>query len=286
MTSAVLPPDRPGSPGSLIVTFAGLHLRRLGGWVAVADLLRALAAADLGSTAGRQALTRLKARGFLVAEKRGTAAGYALTEFGRRDLSGGDRRIFTAPARDPAAGWALAVFSVPESDRDHRHRLRSVLAGSGFGAVANGVWIAPRPLAGPTRTELAAGDLDRYVTWFGVQDGDHPGAPSPIEPPGPDDVARWWDLAGLAQLYRAFLAVWGDVDPAAVLRDGGEQAAFAHDLRLVDAWRVFPRTDPGLPLHLLPDGWPGVAAWDTFIRLRDAWAEPGRSWVDSLVARC
>lgn len=283
MTSAVLPPDRPGSPGSLIVTFAGLHLRRLGGWIAVADLLRALGAVDLPSTSVRQSLTRLKARGLLAAEKRGSAAGYALTDFGRRDLAAGDRRIFTAPDRDPAAGWVLAVFSVPESDRDHRHRLRSLLSGSGFGAVSNGVWIAPRSLAAPTRLELVAGDLDRYVTWFAVQDGDTTAAGSPIPPPGPTEVARWWDLPGLAALYRSFLTDWGGFDPGTDAPGADGRHAFAHDLRLVDAWRVFPRTDPGLPLHLLPDNWPGTAAWDTFTRLRQGWAGPAREWVDALV---
>lgn len=285
MTSAVLPPDRPGSPGSFIVTFTGLHLRRLGGWIAVADLLRALAAVDLPGTSVRQALTRLKARGFLAAEKHGTSAGYALTELGRRDLATGDRRIFTAPERDPADGWALAVFSVPESDRDRRHRLRSLLSASGFGAVANGVWIAPRPLAAPTRAELAAGDLDRYVTWFAVQDDAPSAGAAPLPPPGPQDVARWWDLPGLAALYRSFLATWGDVDAAAVLHGGGPAAAFAQDLLLVDAWRVFPRTDPGLPPHLLPDDWPGTAARATFARLRGTWADPAQSWVDALVTR-
>lgn len=283
MTSAVLPPDRPGSPSSLIVTFSGLHLRRIGGWVAVADLVAALATVDLPATAVRQAVTRLKTRGFLAAEKRGSTAGYALTEVGHRDLAGGDRRIFTAPDRDPAAGWALAVFSVPESDRDHRHRLRSVLSSFGFGAVANGVWIAPRPLAGPTRADLAAGDLDRYVTWFGVQDRGDVAGRSPIAPPGPAEVARWWDLAGLAGQYRSFLDDWGDLDAATIVGDGDE-AAFACDLRLVDAWRVFPRTDPGLPLALLPDGWPGIAAWATFTRLRHAWAGPAQRWVDAQVA--
>lgn len=285
MTSAVLPPDRPGSPGSLIVTFTGLHLRRIGGWIAVADLLHALAAVDLPATSVRQALTRLKTRGLLAADRRGTTAGYALTGLGERDLAAGDRRIFTAPDRDPAAGWALAVFSVPESDRDHRHRLRSVLAGSGFGTVANGVWIAPRSLVVPTRAELVAGGLDRYVTWLAVQNGTDDGPEATIAAPDAAAVARWWDLPGLAAQYRSFLDAWGAVDPGTVIAGGDGSAAFAGDLRLVDAWRVFPRTDPGLPLDLLPDDWPGTAAGDTFRRLRAAWAGPGRDWVDALIDR-
>ena len=38
--SAVLPPDRQGSPGSLIVSFAGSYLRQMGGEIAVADLIQ------------------------------------------------------------------------------------------------------------------------------------------------------------------------------------------------------------------------------------------------------
>src|SRR5664279_1440454 len=68
--SAVLPPERAGSPGSLIVSFAGSYLRELGGWISVADLIRCLKAVDLGESSVRQALMRLKSRGFLAAERR------------------------------------------------------------------------------------------------------------------------------------------------------------------------------------------------------------------------
>ena len=68
--SAVLPPDRAGSPGSLIVSFAGLYLRELGGWIAVADLIRCLRTAGVSESSVRQALVRLKSRDFLAAERR------------------------------------------------------------------------------------------------------------------------------------------------------------------------------------------------------------------------
>ena len=73
--SAVLPPDRVGSPGSLIVSFAGSYLREVGGWIAVADLIRCLDAVPVNEPSVRQALVRLKTRGFLMAERRGTEAG-------------------------------------------------------------------------------------------------------------------------------------------------------------------------------------------------------------------
>ena len=54
----------------------------------------------------------------------------------------------------------LAVFSVPEADRHLRHRLRTELSWLGFGTVSPGVWIAPRPLADPTRALLTDAGLD------------------------------------------------------------------------------------------------------------------------------
>ncbi len=188
--AAVLPPDRPGSPGSLIVSFAGTYLRELGGWIAVADLIDCLASAQLAAPSVRQAVVRLKSRGFLAAERRGDEAGYHLTEAGLGDLATGDRRIFRQPRATVEDGWVLAVFSVPEADRHLRHELRTELAWLGFGTVSPGVWIAPRPLADPTRALLGDAGLDRYVTWFGAQNL------TAI------DVAAWWDLAALQQAVR------------------------------------------------------------------------------------
>ncbi|MET0966685.1 MAG: hypothetical protein ABWZ02_09830, partial [Nakamurella sp.] len=119
----MLPPDRAGSPGSLIVSFAGSFLRQLGGWIGVADLISCLSLVGLTDPAVRQALLRLKSRGFCTAERRAGVAGYRLTEAGLHDLATGDRRIFRQSEAVPEDGWVLAVFSVPEADRHLRHRL-------------------------------------------------------------------------------------------------------------------------------------------------------------------
>src|SRR6476659_6939997 len=183
--SAVLPPERAGSPGSLIVSFAGSYLRELGGWIAVADLIRCLETVGLGEPSTRQALVRLKSRGFLAAQRRAGEAGYLLTDAGRHDLSTGDRRIFRPATAIPEDGWVLAVFAVPETERHLRHQLRTELSWLGFGTVSPGVWIAPRPLADPTRSLLTQAGLAGYVTWFGA------------EHLSDIDVAAWWDLDSL-----------------------------------------------------------------------------------------
>lgn len=271
--SAVLPPDRPGSPGSLIVSFAGSYLRELGGWIAVADLIECLHGVHLTDPSVRQALVRLKSRGFLDSERRTgpgrhSEAGYRLTDAGLRDLVTGDRRIFGRWTATEADGWALAVFSVPESDRHLRHQLRAELSWLGFGTVSAGVWVAPRPLAEPTRAVLAAADLDRFVTWFGAQHLTE------------IDVSTWWDLPVLRAQYDSFVDAH---HPDLAERDLPDDQAFARYLRLIDAWRMFPRLDPGLPESLLPADWPAPQAWQIFTTLHERWAAAGLRHVLSVV---
>ena len=265
--SAVLPPERAGSPGSLIVSFAGSYLRELGGWISVADLIHCLEAVEVGESSVRQALMRLKARGFVSAERRSGDAGYALTDAGVRDLETGDRRIFRYRQATDEDGWVLAVFSVPETDRHLRHRLRAELSWLGFGTVSSGVWVAPGPLADPARDLLAAAGLHHYVTWFGAQHL------------GDIDVAAWWDLAELQGRYAEFLSHWHSIAGRAQVAD---EVAFARYLLLIDAWRLFPRLDPGLPRSLLPAGWPARTAWELFRDLRQQWSAPAWSFVRSV----
>ena len=260
--SAVLPPDRAGSPGSLIVSFAGAFLRDIGGWIAVADLIRCLGAVGVAEPSVRQALVRLKSRGFLGADRRGTEAGYRLTAAGLHDLATGDRRIFRPPTATERDGWVLAIFSVPESDRHLRHRLRTELSWLGFGTVGPGVWIAPRPLGEPTQDLLATAGLDGYVTWFAA---DH----LMTQRATAAEVARWWDLASLRLQYEDFLRT----HRGSAQRPADSDAnAFNGYLRLIDEWRLFPRIDPGLPPSLLPVGWPAGEAWELFRAMRERWA--------------
>ena len=267
--SAVLvgdPEPAVASPGSLIVTFTGLHLRDIGGWIAVADLLALLEVAGQSAASTRQALVRLKSRDFLQSERRDGRAGYRLTDTGRADLAIGDARIFRYGQAPESSGWVLAVFSVPEQQRAERHRLRTRLGWLGFGTVAAGVWIAPATLAERSKRQLDAEGLGGYVTWFTA------------EPLQAADVARWWDLAALRELYTAFLAQWSDV-----VKPADDGAAFAADLRLVDSWRRFPRIDPGLPASLLPPGWEGRRAFDLFAASRDRWSAASSRFVTARV---
>ncbi|MEV7124394.1 PaaX family transcriptional regulator C-terminal domain-containing protein [Streptomyces sp. NPDC093260] len=256
------------APRSLIVTLYGAYGRFVPGPVPVAELIRLLAAVGVDAPSVRSSVSRLKRRGLLLPARTGQgAAGYELSPQARELLEDGDRRVYAgAPCEDE--GWVLAVFSVPESQRQKRHVLRSRLAGLGFGTAAPGVWIAPARLYEETRNTLRRLDLDVYVDFFR---GDHLGFA-----PTAQAVARWWDLAALAAQHEAFLD-----RHAPVLRAWQERAdtppeeAYRDYLLALDSWRHLPYADPGLPARLLPADWPGARSAAVFRALHERLHEAG-----------
>ncbi|MFF8909361.1 PaaX family transcriptional regulator [Streptomyces olivaceoviridis] len=258
------------APRSLIVTLYGAYGRYMPGPVPVAELIRLLAAVGVDAPSVRSSVSRLKRRGLLSPARTGSgAAGYELSAEARQLLEDGDRRIYAgAPVADE--GWVLAVFSVPESERQKRHVLRSRLAGLGFGTAAPGVWIAPARLYEETEHTLRRLRLDAYVDFFR---GEHLGFAATAEA-----VGRWWDLAAIAKEHERFLDAHAPVLQAWERRPGTPPQEAYHDYLLaLDSWRHLPYTDPGLPTPLLPANWPGVRSAQVFRRLherlRDAGAE-------------
>src|SRR6478672_6052335 len=169
-------------PRSLLMTFFGAFLRRLGGWIAVADLVALMGDLDLDEQAVRSAVSRLKRRGVIDAERRGGAAGYRLTPHGLAILEAGDARIF-GRENGGAPVWLLVVFSIPEERRALRHKLRTRLQWLGLGTVAAGVWIAPAHAEVEVRRTVEELGLAGHVDLFR---GDHLGDAAA--------VAAWWDL--------------------------------------------------------------------------------------------
>ncbi|MEU1116046.1 MULTISPECIES: PaaX family transcriptional regulator C-terminal domain-containing protein [unclassified Streptomyces] len=259
------------TPRSLIVTFYGAYGRAAPGPVPVAELVRLLAPVGVDAPSVRSSVSRLKRRGLLVPARTGAgAAGYALSPDARQLLEDGDRRIYGTEAARQRGGWVLAVFSVPESERNKRHVLRSRLSGLGFGTAAPGVWIAPAHLYEETRHTLERLQLAAYVDLFR---GEHLGFAATAEA-----VARWWDLSSLAKQHEAFL---DRHEP--VLRSWESRAdepprpeeAYRDYLLALDSWRQLPYADPGLPAELLPADWPGARSAAVFAALDERLREAG-----------
>ena len=248
-------------PRQLIITIYGLCARGERNWLSIASLVRLMGDLGVESQAVRSSVSRLKRRGLLRSTPRAGAAGYALSPTSLEVLREGDARIFGRHRAAVKDGWALVVFSVPETERDRRHELRTRLARLGFGTVAPGVWLAPGHLAGEATEVLARRGLSGYVDVFRA---DHLGY---------DDlaakVAQWWDLDALAAEYQQFIRAYQPVARRLARQVPTGQQAFREYVALLIAWQRLPYLDPGLPLELLPAQWAGVTAGDLFTELNE-----------------
>jgi phenylacetic acid degradation operon negative regulatory protein len=269
----------------LIVTIYGLYARSDGGWLSIASLIRLLADLGVDEPAVRSAISRLKRRGILLARRQDGSAGYQLSAEALAILREGDARIFRRHRATLADGWLLAVFSVPEAERQRRHVLRSELAGLGFGMVAPGVWIVPAHPQDTTAETLRRLGLDSYADLFHAE---HLAFGDPSA-----KIRRWWDLDELERRYQAFIQAhepalrrWEASGVGAVGSVGsvGGREAFADYVRALTDWRRLPYSDPGLPAELLPPDWIGLRAAEAFFTLRSLLEEPARAYVRQVIS--
>jgi phenylacetic acid degradation operon negative regulatory protein len=169
------------------------------------------------------------------------------------------------------------VFSIPESERDKRHALRSSLTQLGFGTAAPGVWLAPGNLVGEARDTLARRGLSGYVDIFSAE---HLGFGDLRA-----KVHSWWDLEELTDLYAWFIDRNRPVLQRAESGALSPRDAFREYVPVLTEWRRLPYRDPGLPLRLLPPGWNGVTAGELFSHLNAILAGPAREHARSVMHR-
>jgi phenylacetic acid degradation operon negative regulatory protein len=250
--------SRSGSATSLLRTIIGCYLRRCGGWIAVAALTELMTTVGVSQARTRTAILRVRSKGLLDPEVRDGSAGYALGPTATPALERGDRRIYTARQMDPSDRWCLISYSIPESQRQLRHQLRRRLAGIGCGTVSAALWICP---------EYLAAEVEEIVDDLGVGTSaamflaDETRVAGGLE----RAVGQWWDLPAIAAQHQSFLSAYG-----AVATDGlAPRQAFATWIGCVDAWRVIPYVDPGLPATWLPADWPGNLTVRLFADLRE-----------------
>lgn len=248
---------RPGSATSLLRTIIGCYLRRLGGWIASADLMELMTTVGVSQTRTRTAILRVRSKGILTTEIRDSRAGYALEPAALPRLARGDRRIYSPRAMSVSDRWCLISYSIPESQRQLRHQLRRRLSWIGCGTVSAALWICP---------EYLTSEVQDIITDLGIREEAviFLASESRLDGGLERAVARWWDLPAIAARHQTFLTAYGSVAD-----DLTPRQAFATWMGCLDAWRVIPYVDPGLPLAWLPADWPGNRSIPLFADLRE-----------------
>lgn len=272
---AAQPAAAGSQPRALIVSLYGLYARQHDGWLSVASIVALMADLGVDGQSARSSVFRLKRRGLLLAEKHGKVAGYRLSASGQDILADGDGRIFARRRGTLDDGWLLVTFSVPESEREKRHQLRTLLTRLGLGTVGPGMWIAPAHLEPEITTALERGGLRGFTDLFRSH---HVTSRTARE-----TVRGWWDLDALDAVYAEFLTRCAPVRDRWAA-DGPDVRAFTDFVEVVTAWRRLPYLDPGLPLEVLPAGWIGVAAEDLFAALRERLAGPAAAHARAVLA--
>ncbi|MFI5893485.1 PaaX family transcriptional regulator C-terminal domain-containing protein [Actinoplanes sp. NPDC051513] len=266
----------PGSTTSLLRTIVATSLRRLGGWIAVADLITLMRAIDVPDPRTRNALSRLKAKGLLVPDSRGKITGYRLSEDAVPMIERGEQRLYRPRFMTRDGRWCLISYSVPEEQRDLRHQLRRRLSWIGCGSVSPALWICPGFLVDEVEEILADLGLNARATVF-LADEIRGDKPAPVA------VALWWDLDAIRALHDDFLAAHAD-DVQAAVKDPAPRRAFAVAIRGLDSWRPIPYVDPGLPDSLLPDDWPARRSLPLFEELRDRLLPHAHAYVEQVTS--
>lgn len=254
------------SARSLLLTVLGEFVlpRDAPAWTGA--LVAGLAEVGVEEKAARQALARTAAEGMLNAEREGRRVRWRLTPAGDRLLESGTERIYGFGQRVEAwdGRWLVLAVSVPETQRQLRHRLRTRLTWAGLGSPMPGLWVTPDT---DKEKEVSAALEDLGVESFSFtgsfgQIGDQHRV-----------VAQAWALEDVQRRYLDFVeAVSAET---AVTAD----AQFRAQVRLVQEWRRFPFLDPALPGELLPTTWPGPAAAELFHRRHGEWhAGAQRHW--------
>jgi len=82
---------------------------------------------DLTERAIRSALMRLQRDGWIDVRRAGTRSWYGLTDGGRELIDRGRERIMRGPEHDWDERWVVLTYTIPESRRDLRDRLRAEL---------------------------------------------------------------------------------------------------------------------------------------------------------------
>jgi phenylacetic acid degradation operon negative regulatory protein len=190
--------------------------------------------------------------GLIKPRKQGKKSYYSLTEKGRGVVAEGAKRVFERRADSWRGHWNLVIYSLPETKRKARDKLRHELKLLGYGALTDAVWISPHDISARVKGIVEELEIGEHVQVFNSAKLDL-GEPADI-------VSRCWDIGLIHEKYQAFIDEFEPrLDEYMRGMRAGKQIdaseCFVATFRLVHAYRALPFYDPDLPPDLLPENW-------------------------------
>ncbi|MCX7572188.1 phenylacetic acid degradation operon negative regulatory protein PaaX [Tumebacillus sp. DT12] len=243
-------------PWSLLFTLYGDPIRYYGGEVPISGLIRLMAEFGFTEGAVRAAVHRMSQQGWLTSRREARASYYSLSPRGQERIEEAADRIYAVEGSDWDGKWRLFHYSIPESHRKIREKLRKEMAWLGYGTLNGNAWIAPFDRLRQVRRLLQQYELEEHVQMF-VADNVGPYSDREL-------VRKCWPVDEMKALYEEFI---DDFEiRMADARKGtlSDAQAFVLKTLLVHEYRKFLFVDPGLPDELLETEWAGRRASKMF----------------------
>jgi phenylacetic acid degradation operon negative regulatory protein len=264
-------------PRSMLFTLFGDYIYPKGGEIRLGALVAIGAVLGMSEAAVRSAVARLARERWILARRRGRTSSYRLSPAGRDLIAEGTQRIYRANGRRWNGTWCLLTYSVPESQRALRDRMRRQLAWLGFGALGAGIYVAARDRSDDVRGLARAVGASTFARTFLARTAG--------ETRDAQLVAACWDLRAIDAAYRRFVRRYARRlarDRAKALRGRlADAEAFVTRFALTHDFRRFPFIDPDLPDALLPRAWAGRPARALFSRYHAMLAEGALRFFES-----
>ena len=264
------------TPQHLLMTLLGHYWFGRSEKIPSAALVELLAEFDVSTPSARATLNRLARRGLLVASRSGRNTFYGVDARAAPLIGETLRRVvgFGARQTQPWDGeWTFVAFSVPESQRDVRHAIRSGLALLGFAALYDGLWCSPWDERDAAIARLAELAVDSASVMRAT-----------IDERSTLQALSAWDLGAVRREYKKFEDEFSPMLVA--VRNGGLTAseALVARTRVLDSWRNFLLVEPDLPMELLPDDWPRERMRRLFLELYESLAPVAKARCQQIIA--
>src|SRR4051812_13269716 len=190
-------------PQSMLFSFFGgvVHGRDLPP-IPTSVFLRLLGGLGVAEAATRATLARMTRNGLLERIQAGRAAHYRLTPKADAVVRKAAQRVAAAaPFDHPDGEWTLLSYSMPESRRDLRHRVRATLTWAGFGGLRDGVWIAPGTVdVAEVLADAGLDEVAELAEWFGA---------SPMPAVRVEQfIRRAWPIDRIRERHDEFIESW------------------------------------------------------------------------------